>query len=234
MTKFKEIPMEKLVSRQIKLWDITFDPAKADTANQIKPCITISKELGSKGVELGQRLSENLNWKLFDKDLVEFIARSAEVRKEMVEIFDEKTQNEIHSWVVTLLNRHALGSDQYFRHLGTVIRTIGEHGQAIILGRGGNFILPPEKALRVKTTAPLKKRIDYIMRTQKLGKNEAERIIFTADKQRLAFIRRFFHKDTEDPLYYDLVLNMGSLSLVVAEAIVMQALKAKFPKVFSS
>lgn len=49
MTKFKEIPMEKLVSRQIKLWDITYEPAKADTANQVKPCITIFERAWKQG-----------------------------------------------------------------------------------------------------------------------------------------------------------------------------------------
>lgn len=133
MTKFKEIPMEKLVSRQIKLWEMTYEQPKVQTSKMKQPCITIAKEMGSGGVELAQNLAKRLDWKLFDKNLVEYIARKAHVRNEMVAIFDEKTQNEIQNWVLTLLDSHALGSDKYYKHLVTVIRTIGEHGYAIIL-----------------------------------------------------------------------------------------------------
>lgn len=230
MPKLKdEVRMEQIMSRQFRLWERSYDRGKISGEKRHVPCITISKEIGSQGVELGTRLSKRLDWELFDKNLVEYIADHAHVRKDMVELFDEKVQNEIHNWVFTLLDSYALGSDKYFKHLVTVIMSIGEHGRAIILGRGGNFILPPEKALRLKVVAPKEKRIETIAKDQKLNRKEAEKIVIKSDKERAAFVLRFFHRDIEEPQCYDMVINLGSLTLSAAEEIIMQALKAKFP-----
>ena len=175
-------------------------------------------------------LSQRLGWKIFDKELVEYISQNAHVRQNMVEMFDEKTQNEIHNWVFTLLDHDALGSDKYFKHLVTTITTIAEHGRAIILGRGANFILPCHRALKLKVTAPLKNRVTEIMKKFEISEKEAFERVHLADKGRLAFIRRFFHHDTEELVSYDLILNLGTLSLSDAENIVVQALKQKFPQ----
>ncbi|MCZ6820492.1 MAG: cytidylate kinase family protein [Calditrichaeota bacterium] len=69
--------------------------------------------MGSGGVELAERLAKRPGWKTFDKDLVEYIAENAHVRKSMVEMFDDRVQNEMDDWVVTLLDRFALGSYRY-------------------------------------------------------------------------------------------------------------------------
>lgn len=54
-------------------------------------------------------------------------------------------------------------------------------------------------------------------------------MIAKAEKQRDAFIRRFFHRDGHDPLYYDFVLNLDNLTLSSARDIILSALKLKFP-----
>jgi cytidylate kinase len=127
------------------------------------------------------------------------------------------------------LDRHALGSDKYFKHLVMTITTIGQHGHAIILGRGANFILPPEKALRVKIVAPLKDRVLNLMKQQAIDKRLAQEMLNQAEKERHAFIRRFFHHEVEEPWNYDLILNLGSIGLAAAEEIVIHSLRAKFP-----
>jgi len=229
MTKLKDqLPLDKFVSRQVRLWEQTYEKRQVGQKTRLLPCITISKEVGSQGVELAHRLAKRLNWKLFDKDLVEYIAANAQVQRDMVEIFDEKTQSEIHNWVVTLLDRYALASDKYFKHLMIAITTISEHGHAIVVGRGANFILSPQKALRIKTVAPIPYRIEQVMQEQNMSRTEALRYVEKMDKDRHAFMRRFFHQKADDPLSYDLVLNMATLNLQVASEIVVRALKTKF------
>lgn len=229
MTRLKDqLPLDKFVSRQVRLWEQTYEKRKVERESRCLPCITISKEIGSQGVELAHRLAKRLNWRLFDKDLVEYIAQNAHVQSDMVEIFDEKTQSEIHNWVVTLLDRYALASDKYFKHLITVITTIGKHGHAIVVGRGANFILSPQRTLRVKTVAPIPQRIAHVMQKQNMSRPEALGYVAKMDKDRQAFMRRFFHQKADDPLAYDLVINMATLDLQVASEIVVQALKTKF------
>lgn len=232
MSKFSHaIPLEPLVARQMRHWERTYNKGSKTSPKPIAPCITISRELGSQGNELAHGLATKLNWQLYDRELVDLIANNAQVRKSMVESFDEKIQSELHNWLLTLLDRHALGLDQYFKHLIPIILAIGERGEAVILGRGCNFVLPPTKALRLKVVAPLKKRIQFVREQKGVTRKEAEQLIAEADKERLAFIRRHFHHDSEDPLHYDLVINMGNFDLPTAEEFVTESLNTRFRNV---
>ena len=222
------IPVEKLLSRQVGRWEYLSEQRKRTSPQSLMPCITISREIGSHGTELGKRICAALGWELYDRELVELIANNAKVRARMVESFDEKTQSQIDNWVLTLLDKHILASDKYFKYLLQTIISIGQAGRAVIIGRGANYILPSQKALKLKVIAPLKTRIQNIADKKKVSLQEAERIIEVVDRDRLAFNRRFFHRDGDEPLEYDLVLNSGNVDLNTAEAIVREAVTRKF------
>lgn len=224
----KQIPMERLMARQFSHWLQSRVAGRSASVPIVRPTITISKEIGSGGEELGRRISERCEWKLFDKEIVEDVARNAHVRREIVESFDEKTQNEIHNWVSTLLDRYMLSSDTYFMHLVTVIISLGKLGNVVVLGRGANFVLTPEKTLRLRVIASKPDRISYVSRSQNISEFEAKSLIDRVDGQRKAFIRKFFHQDADNDLFYDLVLNLTFLSLENAENIVLTALSQKF------
>jgi cytidylate kinase len=223
-----EIPMEKLVSRQMRVWEQTTRGPERDVKPAFLPTLAVSREIGSLGTDLARRISAKLDWQLYDRELVELIANNAKVRKQIVESFDEKTQGELHNWVFTLLDRHALGIDRYFKHLLLTIISIGERGNAIVLGRGCNYILSPERTLRLKIVASFDFRVKNMMKKKDIPEREAESMIKTVDNERLAFNRRFFHTDDENPLNYDIVINLGNLGLAAAEEIVVMALTKKF------
>lgn len=220
--------MEKLMARQFGHWIQRSLASRSESPPKVRPTLTISREIGSGGKELGQRISERLGWKLFDKEIVEDIAKNAHVRKEIVESFDEKTQNEIHNWVSTLLDRYMLSSDTYFMHLVTVITSIGKLGNVIVIGRGCNFVLAPEKTLRLRVIASRPDRISNVTKSQNITALEAKNVIDRVDAQREAFIRKFFHEHGDNALSYDLVLNMSCQTLESAENIVVTALRQKF------
>ena len=156
------------------------------------------------------------------------IANNAKVRARMVESFDEKTQSQIDNWVLTLLDKHTLASDKYFKYLIQTILSLGKAGKAVIIGRGANYIMSSEHALKLKIIAPLETRIQNIVEKKGVSRQEAERIIDVVDRDRLAFNRRFFHKDGDEPLEYDLLINSGNMDLATAEAVVCEAVKHKF------
>ena len=224
----KEIPLEQLISRQIRVWEKGYANGVGAERQKIMPCITISRSSGGGGSELAQGLTGELGWEVFGKEVVEYIAENANVRTKIVELFDEKKRSELESWVLTLIDHHALGTRRYFKSLVSVIMSIGEHGRAIILGRGGNFILSASKALRIKVVAPMELRIDRVAKKYKTSRSEAKKIIEEADKERAAFAQRYFHKNIDDPLHYDLVLNTGTLDIEVAKKIVIKGLTEKF------
>lgn len=226
----ERLPLEKLVSRQIRLWEGNRLKRRTASAGRQKPCITLSREMGCPGLQLAEALASRLEWSVYDKSLVEHIAANAHVQKRLVESFDEKTQNEIHNWVATLIDRSALGSDKYFKHLVTVMTSIARHGEAIIIGRGGNFILDSARTLRIRLVAPLSARIRNVMQHRNIGQEEAEAVVRVADLDHAAFIRRFFHRRSVSTADFDMTLNLETLTLPQAEGIIVAAVDERFPQ----
>jgi cytidylate kinase len=105
------------------------------------------------------------------------------------------------------------------------IGTIGKHGRAVIVGRGANFILPPEGIFRVRILAPLEMRVQNVARDFGVPVEEAKRRVLRTESARRAFVRKYFHADIADPVNYDLMINTGALSIEAAEKTVMGALE---------
>ncbi len=228
----REIPVDKLTFKQVSLWEVQKKLQERGGEEEFKEpyergYITISREAGSLGNDVASRLAKNLGWQLYDKEIVDYIATTAHVRKSVIESFDEKKQDEIKTWVQKIIDSEVLSPDRYLGHLMSVILAIAERGRAIILGRGANFILDPERGLRVKISAPLELRIVQIMHDLKLTRKEAQRYLAQRDNQRLAYIRRYFHRDADDPLFYDLVLNTEFMPLDAVVETITTALKTK-------
>ena len=97
--------------------------------------------------------------------------------------------------------------DSYLQILTKVVSTISLHGNAIILGRGVNFILHPKETFRVWIIGPEDLKIKNCSQT---GKEDAKRYIQNMEAQRKAFVQKYFHADIDDSHGYDIVINMQS------------------------
>ena len=125
--------------------------------------------------------------------------------------------------------------DEYLRYLTKVIGTIGKQGNAIIIGRGGQFILPPEETFRVRLIAPREIRIRNVMRDSATDFENAKRYVYKTEADRNAFHHKHFRADWMDPGYYDLIVNTGPLGIEGAVAVVRAAFAEwkKYPRVQS-
>ena len=98
-----------------------------------------------------------------------------------------------------------------------------------MLGRGSPFIVDPERALRVLVVAERSIRLERLAKRHALTGSEASERLDTEDQERRDFLGHHFHRDPDDPTYYDLTLNLGTLSMEVATDSVVGALRARFP-----
>jgi len=105
-----------------------------------------------------------------------------------------------------------------------VVGTIGRHGQAIIMGRGANFMLPPNGTFGVRIIAHLDLRIQNVSRDFGVTAEEARRRVLRTESDRRAFVRKYFHAAIGDPANYDLVINTGTLSIDAAVGAIKGAL----------
>ena len=214
--------MERLIEEQMHRWQLTQTEQKEEKA--VLPIITISREPGSGGRIVAQKLAAKLNVAVFHQEVLHEMAKRADVSEQMLATMDERGLSILEDWISSLVYDRHMWPDEYLKHLMNVIGTIGKHGRAVVVGRGANFILPPEQRLRVRVTAPRRLRIQNVAREFNLAKSEAKRRVIQTESDRKAFIRKYFNSDIADPDNYDLVINTETLSLDNASKVIAAAL----------
>lgn len=224
---------DKLVTSRAALWEVQQKlegkkTSKPKTNPWEKANITLSRSYGAQGYEIAKILGKTLNWDVYGRNLVDYISETAQARHAVVESFDEKRKSDIQNWVHTLLDSKAMGSDQFFKHLVSVMISIAEHGQAIIVGRGAHYVLGHEMGFHVRIDAPFEWRVKQYAKRQKMSGREAQKIIKQHDSSREAFVRRFYQNDVADATAYDIVLNMEKLTVNKAVDIILSAMEIKF------
>ncbi len=230
----RDIPVESLLARQTALWEMRRRMSLTEMEKELEErpwnrgYITISRQLGSLGNEIAARVAELLGWQVFDRELVHEIAVSTKMREQVIESLDERQKEAAKSWVQGIIDSDSISSDRYAHHLVKVIASIAQHGQAVIIGRGANFVLDPQMGLRVRIVAPRDVRLLRILQQEGLSEKEARKRLRSADNRQIAFIRHYFHQDVDDSHHYDLILNTAHLGLEAAAQTIRMALVSKF------
>jgi cytidylate kinase len=213
---------EQLIEEQVHRWQLMHKEKKAE--KEILPVITISREPGSGGRIVAQKLAAKLNVEVFHQEVLHEMARRAEVSEQLLATMDERGLSVLEDWISSLVYERHMWPDEYLKHLMNVIGTIGKHGRAVVVGRGANFILPPEQRFRVRITAPRKYRIGKVAKEFNLSEEDARRRVIKTESDRKAFIRKYFNTDIADPDNYDLTINTKNLSVDHAASVIAAAL----------
>ena len=214
--------MHKIIDEQVQRWKIQHQEQREE--KETVSIVTISREPGSGGVIVAQKVSEKLGFEVFHQEVLHEMAKRAETSEQLLATLDERGLSVLEDWISSLVHERHLWPDQYLRHLMNVIGTIGKHGRAVVIGRGANFILPPEQRLRVRITAPRQVRVENVAREFNLTQAEAKRRVIKTESNRRAFIRKYFNADIADPTNYDLVINTETLRVEHAVDIIGAAL----------
>lgn len=220
----KRVNVGQLVDRRVRQWEHTPSELALPIADEKPlwgPYVSISRAIGTHGRTISTRVAERLGWDYYEREIVEYIATRAKVREAAVKSLGETRRREVENWVRSMIDRSELPETAYVRHLVAVLTAIAAHGNAVILGRGAQFILPAEAGLRVRLYGPRGVRIRAAMESYGLSEREAEKLITDSDRSQTRFYRSRFKKDVHDPLSYDLLLNVAHLTTdSAAEAII--------------
>ena len=224
--------LQDIVERQVRRWRLESEaraakPAPIDTGPPAK-AIAIAHDHGSFGEAVAQAAGSLLEMPTFDRQVLQHIAHTAQVRLEVVETLDERTQSRLERYLGSLLNKQSLDPDEYFRHLSRAVMACWAHGPALFVGRGSVHIVPAEHMLRVRTVAPFDARVQRVVEAQGVSEKDARAVVAEVDGQRRAFHRRFFHIDVADPLGYDLVLNTAHLGVNTCARVIAAAYRHRF------
>ena len=231
--------IDQIIETQMRQWELARDEDKK-TRTRARLAdgkeidyITISREPGSGGTEVGRLLAEMLKWQLYDKEILDHMAKDLNVQKGILESVDERTIGWIEDWLTPLFTDCAVDQLGYYQHLSRDLMVIGKHGDAVILGRAAGLILPRDKGLNVLVTAPLELRCRRYAKTKELSEAEAKDAVEKIDRDRANFVKDFLRKDVNDCSNYDIVVNTEKLSATSVAKLIWRALdqrKANLPQ----
>ncbi len=103
-----------------------------------------------------------------------------------------------------------LNDEHFIEATGSVIRDLAAGGNVVIIGRGSTMFLKDfPGVLHVGLVAPLEVRIRNLQEREHLSLEEAEEHADNMERARVAYFRKFFKVDPNDPTLYNIVLNMA-------------------------
>jgi cytidylate kinase len=183
--------------------------------------ITISRYFGSEGDTIAQKVAQTLDYHFVDQEFIGTILGQygyVEFDKEYAtlpsfwERFDAQREKQ-RDVMVTMLNQ--------------VIQAVAQHGDVVILGRSGFEVLRGfTDVFHVRVQAPFSVRVGRVMAQEKITFEEAELIVKSKDKVRLAFVEEFYEVPWGSVQAFDLIVNTGKISPEMATTWVIDGVKA--------
>jgi cytidylate kinase len=196
--------------------------------------VTIAREYGSGGAELGRLVASKLGWEFLDRQLVDRVARIAGLDPKTAARLGEKAHR-WWQWVLAGMSHGALYSysvpdglgviDEGFVH-GITMRLIqgaADSGKCVIIGRGAQvFLHGRTDVFNVLAYAPIEERIRRL-RARHENRVDVQALIKQVDGQRAKYVREYYRRDWLDKTLYDLCINTA-LGLEVAAELITTAI----------
>ena len=196
------------------------------------PIITIGREIGSNGLAIGKRLSEELHIPLYDKNILSIAARQSGLCSDVFEHADEK---ESYSFLQKALrsiwsnNDNFIQNENLFQIQSDTIRDISQRESCIFVGRCADYILRQyPKTLRIFVCAELDDRIANISQTLNISHDSAMKKVESTDKKRSTYYNFYTNKIWGQASSYDMCLNTSLLGVEGAVDVVLKTFKKLF------
>ena len=188
-----------------------------------KTIITIGREFGSYGLDIGKRVAEELGLKLYDKDMLKRAAKESGLCEEIFETHDEKPTN---SFLYSLvMDTYSLGyassgyadmplNHKVFLAQFDTIKKIAAEGPCVIVGRCADYALEDfDNVVSIFIHADLDKRIARISRLHNVTSSKARDMIVKNDKKRAGYYNYYTNKEWGAAKSYDLCLDSSKLGV---------------------
>jgi cytidylate kinase len=200
--------------------------------------ITISREYGSGGGEVAQRLAKRLQWQLVDHEIVVRVAQELGVSVEEAEERDEYAES-VASRILSSLQAiqppifavaplPVVVAPNYQEALKRVVEGSVASKHVVIVGRGSQVLLGQHRdVLHVRIVAPLEQRIAYVMHREDINSEDARIRIQIKDQDRMRYLHTVYHQHADNAVLYDITVNTAVLSLDQIVDLIALALQKK-------
>ena len=198
------------------------------------PVITIARQYGSGGHEVGEKLAQKLGVPFFDKALIAMAAKQSGISPEVFERADEKaTSSLLYSMVMG--SGYSFGSrvpglgdmpinDKLFLIQSDIIKKAAEEGPCVIIGRCADYILREHlNCFHVFIHADKDARVKRIVSKELCEEKKAPDFVTKKDKQRANYYNFYSNNRWDDLNNYDLTINTSRFSIEQAVNLIAEA-----------
>ncbi len=183
--------------------------------------ITVSRDYGSDGDIIAKQVAETLGYHFVDLKFIGTILG----QYGYVE-FDKEYRNLPTFWERFDAER-IQHRELMMKMLNQVLQALAKHGNVVILGRSGFEVLRGyTDTFHVRVQAPYPVRVERVMAQQDLTFDEAEQMVKSKDKVRLAFVEEFYNVPWGSIQAFDLIINTGKISSYLATSWIIDGVKA--------
>ncbi|MDA3809551.1 MAG: cytidylate kinase family protein [Spirochaetaceae bacterium] len=168
--------------------------------------ITISRQYGSHGKEIAEKVASELGYKFLDKESLESLTGKYGIPDVSFEKYDERSPG--------FFEYFKSGKDRYLRYLKTAVFENSKEGNCVICGRGAQLMLRDMPGvLHIRFISSMESRIKRVSESLQCDNKSSEKIIIQNDKNRSGFHKFFFEHNWKDPYLYDLIINTDKIDI---------------------
>ena len=168
--------------------------------------ITIAREHGSSGKQIGKLVAEKLGIPFYYKEMIALAAHESGLDQEFISDIHKNAPDMLYDlYASTQVVQLAISAQD------KIIRKIADQGSCVIVGRSADYVLKDyENVVRIFIGAPKEYRIRRVMEVYGDTKKEAERNIRRSDKARGAYYRHISGRKWGEKDNYELVIDSSS------------------------
>lgn len=189
----------------------------------MRSIITISREFGSGGREIGKILSEQLDIPFYDKELLEIASRESGICQELFVKHDENyTSSLLFSLVMGNYPMTADGrinpdmplNHKIFLAQFDTIKSLAEKGPCVIVGRCADYVLKNmTNVVNFFISGNIIEKKARILERYDIEKNKAEDFIRKTDKRRASYYNYYTDMKWGEAKNYDLCINSSKTGI---------------------
>ncbi len=200
--------------------------------------LTISRQFGAGGITLGKMIADKLEYTFADTEIIQEIAREANVSPQWVESFEKEAGTKLsrvissmvsQKWIDRILKdeRGYLDEQIYLDYLVLIIAKMADEDNVVIIGRGSQYILNDHPdAYHILLVDEFDNRVKFLVDRYNMTPRKATQVVTNEDKRRINLYSNLGKVDFDNPNLYHIVLNMSRIDLDLAQNLVCHMLGA--------
>ena len=205
----------------------------------MKTIITIGRQYGSGGKEIGRRVAEALGVPFYDEELAEAVAESTNAHPDVVKSADEKATNSFLYSIVTSGRLRGINdvvqyempiNDKVFINQSKYIKEIAKNGGCVIVGRCADYVLrKAENRISIFIYAPTDFKVKRIIeRHEGIDEKAAKELSQKTDKRRINYYNYYTGKKWGSPENYQIMIDSSVLGVEGTAQALAAIIKAKY------